>query len=63
MIRVISVADQLILLIKARSTIRMLRTVDQLITLSMEDLLMYIDPELDTFMVRVQLISYRYILL
>ena len=41
----------------------MLRTVDQLIILSIEDLLVYIDPELDTFMVRVQLISYRYILL
>ena len=53
MIRVISIADQLILLIKTRSTIRMLRTVDQLITLSMEDLLIYIDPELDTFIVRV----------
>ena len=41
----------------------MLRTVNQLIILSIEDLLIYIDPELDTFIVRVQLISYRYILL
>ena len=45
----ISITDQLILLIKARLTIRMLRTVDQLIILSMEDLIIYIDPELDTF--------------
>ena len=43
--------------------IRMLRTVDQLIILSIEDLLIYIDPELDAFIARVQLISYRYILL
>ena len=33
--------------------IRMLRTVDQLIILSIEDLFIYIDPELDTFIVRV----------
>ena len=29
----------------------------------MEDLLIYIDPELDAFLARIQLISYRYILL
>lgn len=36
---------------------------DQLITLIMEDLIMYIDLEFDAVMARVQLISYRYILL
>ena len=41
----------------------MLRTTDQLITLSMEDLIVYIDLELDALIARVQLISYRYILL
>ena len=43
--------------------ISMLRNTDQLIILSMEDLIVYIDPELDAFMARIQLISYRYILL
>ena len=41
----------------------MLRTIDQLIILNMEDLVVYIDSELDVFIARVQLISYRYILL
>ena len=33
--------------------IRILRIVNQLITLSIEGLLIYIDPELDAFIVRI----------
>ena len=41
----------------------MISPLDTLIILITEDLIMYIDLELDALMVRVQLISYRYILL
>ena len=41
----------------------MLRGTNQLIILSMEDLIIYIDPELDALIARIQLISYCYILL
>ena len=41
----------------------MLRNIDQLIILSREDFIVYIDLEIDALIARVQLISYRYILL
>ena len=41
----------------------MISPLSTLITLIMENLIRYIDPELDALMARVQLISYRYILL
>ena len=59
----ISSTDQLIILSRARLVIRILRTVNQLIILSIEDLIIYIDSELDVFIARIQFISYCYILL
>ena len=58
----ISDTNQLIILNRARLVIRIFRTVNQLIILSIKDLFIYIDPEPDAFIARIQLISYRYIL-